>query len=748
MTNSPASNSKGSRSASFGLLHPKIQRWVWDSGWSELKDAQEKAIPAILEGARDILISAATASGKTEAAFLPILSLLLEREERSCVLYIGPLKALINDQWGRLDALCEHMGIPVVPWHGDVADTRKKRFIKSPGGVLLITPESLEALLMNRGHGLGGLFAGLRFIVVDELHAFIGTERGRQLQSLMHRIEMVVKRRVPRIGLSATLGDMGLAAEYLRPGGGAETIVSHESGQELKVLVKGYLESPPVLKGKGIGNPEGDGMCDSSEGAETMAVKAIGEHLFKTLRGANHLVFPNSRGQVESYADLLRSRCEDEGVPNEFWPHHGSLAKEIREEAEAALKSRERPATAICTTTLELGIDIGSVKSVAQIGAAPSVASLRQRLGRSGRRQGESAILRCYCTEREITPDTPIEDRLRHHLVLAAAQIRLLVAGWCEPPRTEGLHLSTLVQQLLSAMAQYGGLTALDAWRLLCSSGPFANLSQREFAELLHGLAGKEVLAQDARGLLLHGALGERMIGHYSFYAAFASEDEYRLVCGSRTLGSVPVSRPLEPGSYVIFAGRRWRVLSLDADKKVIDVNPDRGGRAPLFDGMGGKVHDRVRQEMRAVLAESQPVPFLDGGATALLGEAREEFKRLGLDRETVVGGGGGLQIFIWKGDWVQDTLALMLRTKGLDAINTGLAVSVRGRVSTNDWTTLCRELAANPPSEEELVKRVVNQQQEKWDFLLPKGLMTRNYASHNLDVMGAKEALASLADE
>ena len=746
MTNSSASSSEGAGSASFGLLHPKIQRWVWDAGWEELKDAQERAIPVIIDGTHDIVIAAATASGKTEAAFLPILSVLLEREERSSVIYIGPLKALINDQWGRLDALCERLDIPVVPWHGDVADSRKKRFLKSPDGVLLITPESLEALLMNHGHGLGGIFAGLRFIVVDELHAFIGTERGRQLQSLMHRIETVVKRRVPRIGLSATLGDMGLAAEFLRPGGGAELIFSRDGGQELKVIVKGYLDKPPMLKGKEIVSHEGEeGMDAPGEEAENLAFKAIGEDLFKALRGANHLVFPNSRGQVESYADLLRRRCEADGFPNEFWPHHGSLSKEIREEAEAALKSRERPATAICTTTLELGIDIGSVKSVAQIGAAPTVAGLRQRLGRSGRRKGEPAILRCYCTEREITPNTPLDDRLRHRLVLAAAQIRLLVGGWCEPPRPDGLHLSTLIQQLLSAIAQYGGLTAQDAWRLLCADGPFANLSQREFAELLRGLAGRRVLMQEARGLLLHGPIGEQLTGHYSFYAAFASGDEYRLVCGSRTLGSIPVSRPLEPGSHVIFAGRRWRVQSVDMEKRVIEVNPDKGGRAPLFDGMGGKVHDRVRQEMRAVLAEGHPVPFLDKCADGLLAEARCEFRRLGLDRESVVGGGAELHAFLWKGDWIQDTVALMLSTRGLDALNLGLSIWVHG-LPVGDWRGLCQEIVANPPSEAELMQHVVNQQQEKWDFLLPDDLLVRNYVSHNLDIKGAMDVLEAFA--
>lgn len=730
--NSPASNSDSPTSSNFTRLHPLIQRWIWEAGWTELRDAQERAIPAILEGKRDVIIAAATAAGKTEAAFLPILTALLE-EKRSSVLYISPLKALINDQWERLEGLCERLEIPVTPWHGDVGHSRRQRFLNNPQGVVLITPESLEALHMNRGHNLPALLAGLRYLVVDELHAFIGTERGKQLQSLLHRIETAVGRQIPRIGLSATLGDMGLASDFLRPGSDAELIESKESGQALKVLVKGYLRKHSLEN------------ADSDASASPQTELAIAEHLFKTLRGANHLIFPNSRGRVEVFADLLRQLSEAAHIPNEFWPHHGNLAKDIREETEAALKRKDRPATAICTTTLELGIDIGAVKSVAQIGSAPSVASLRQRLGRSGRRKGEPAILRCYAEEDEITSSTPLADQLRYRLVLAAAQIRLLVAGWCEPPRPHGLHLSTLIQQLLSALAQYGGLTAARAWRLLCETGPFTHLGKREFAELLRALGEKEVIIQETDGLLLHGPLGERLISHYSFYAAFASDEEFRLVWGNRTLGSIPVSSPLAPGSYVIFAGKRWQVVTLDEDKKIIEVVPDRSGRAPLFGGTGGKVHNRVREEMRKILQGHDAMPFLDSRATECLEEARNVFGRLELDKQVLVPAGKELLVFLWQGDWIQDTLALMLSARGLDAFNAGPYLSVRG-VSSEEWLKTLRTLVETPPSEAELMAKVLNPRQEKWDFLLPDGLLSRNYASQHLDIEGTVKLIARLA--
>ncbi len=579
-------------SSSFDLLDERIKRWIWQAGWSELKDAQERAIASILKvgATHDVIVAAATASGKTEAAFFPILTRMLMLDETSVVIYVSPLKALINDQWSRLDHLCESLEISVTPWHGDVSDAKKKRFLKKPQGCVLITPESLEGLLLRHGHGLSGLFGGLQFIVIDELHAFIDSPRGKQLQSLMHRTEVALKRRVRRVGLSATLGEMRLAAEFLRPGGGDVDIIDSKSGgQELKVLIKGYYDRPPKLSDKEIDQLESEGKKVDKEDAAPEAQLEIGRHMFASLRGSNNLVFPNSRAKVEFYADLLRRSCEQAGVPNEFWPHHGSLAKEIREETEAALKKGDRPATGIATTTLELGIDIGAVKSVAQIGPAPSVASLRQRLGRSGRRKGEPAILRAYCIEPALDASSPISDRLHEGLLQTVAQVNLLVRGWFEPPRIKSMHLSTLFQQLLSLIGQYGGITAGQAWQVLCGSGVFDGLEKESFTQFLRELGRRELLQQTEQGLLLPAPKGEQMLNHYSFLAAFASEEEFRILHNGKPLGSLPISRPVETGSFIIFAGRRWQVTDCDAEAKVIQVVPAKGGKLPTSTGWAAR---------------------------------------------------------------------------------------------------------------------------------------------------------------
>jgi len=743
--NSLASSSE---SSSFSQLDERIQRWIWHAGWTELKDAQERAIPVILEGKRDLIIAAATASGKTEAAFFPILTRLVATTEPLSVLYISPLKALINDQWSRLDRLCETLEVPVIPWHGDIPVSLKKKFLKNPRGCLLITPESLEGMLIRDGHALTGLLGGLRYIVVDELHAFIDTERGKQLQSLMHRVDVALKSRVPRIGLSATLGEMQLAAEFLRPdsGGDVDIIDSRAGGQELKVVVKGFYNVPPRLSDVEAEAREKAGLKVEREDVLPEGIVAIGEQLFATLRGSNNLVFPNSRNRVELYADLLRRASDRLGVPNEFWPHHGSLSKDIREETERALKEGDRPATAIATTTLELGIDIGAVKSIAQVGPAPSVASLRQRLGRSGRRRGEAAILRCYCLEDPLETDTTLSDQLREGLVQITAQIRLLVGGWFEPPRIQSMHLSTLVQQLLSLIAQYGGLPAAQAWSLLCSSGLFPALTKAEFVELLRALGEKQIVMQDATGLLLHGVVGEKIVNHYSFLAAFVSRDEFRVVCEGKPLGTLPLDRPLVPESYLIFAGRRWKVVGCYPEDKLIDVVPAKGGKLPLFDGMGGKVHDRVRQEMRAVLTESVVPPFLDATAMAQLSEARAAYQQLDLDREAVTQRGNEVRVFTWHGDWVNDTLALMLTARKLPATNEGLSINVLDADANRVFDALY-DIAHEPPPSGELLAAVVqNKYRGKWDGLLPDGLLCKNFASSELEVTAAVAAAGAIS--
>lgn len=734
-------------SVAFELFHPRVQQWIWKAEWKDLRDIQEKAARPMLEGASDVLLASATASGKTEAVFLPLATLLAENERQPGVdvLYISPLKALINDQDTRITSIMEAIDVPVHRWHGDVAHSKKRKVVKEPEGVLLITPESLEALFVRRGDQVSRLFADLTAVVVDELHAYIGTERGRQLQSLLHRIELCLDRRVRRVAMSATLGDMVTAADFLRPGESGQVVLvqSDAVGQEVRLQIRGYLHKPSAIEHKEAEVVSSGGEV-SLEDEISGDVIEISEHLYATLRGGRHLVFANRRADVELYSDLLRRASERYGVPNEFLPHHGSLDRTLREEAEDRLRESPGPATVIATTTLELGIDIGAVESIAQVGPPWSVMSMRQRLGRSGRR-GDPAVLRIYVQEPAIDERTPPHDQLRSSIVQAIAMVRLLVERWYEPPPHGALHLSTLVQQVLSSIAQKGGIRAVETWRELCSSGPFRAVDRDAFARFLRCLAHHDLVVQTHDGEIVLGLMGERLVNDYEFYAAFVAGEEYRVVTGSKTLGSLPIHVPLIPGRYMIFGGRRWRIESVDDEKRIVYVLAASGGRPPLFGGTGAMIHDRVREEMRRVYQDNEIPPFVDARGRGLLIEGRETFRRFALDRGHLVDWGKSVVLFPWVGDRALHTLALWLGHWGLDASPEGEAVLIEKTSEEEVVATLEALVSEDAPSDVELARGVSNKVIEKHHRFLDEELLTTDYASSHLDIKGAVRAVRAM---
>ena len=765
----PTQHETNRTSSAFWQLHETVRRWIWEQRWVELRDIQEQSISPILTGSTDLIVAAATARGKTEAAFLPILSRLADDPEHSSpqgiqALYISPLKALINDQHRRLSPIGERLHIPVQPWHGDIAANRKQKLLRHPAGILLITPESLEALFIHSGTQLTALFSPLKYIVVDELHSFISSERGRQLQSLLHRLELAVRHTIPRIGLSATLGDMALAADFLRPRKATDVLLiqSSEAGQEIKLQLRGYRQRSPFLDLDGLGldarnsnmpteamwqqnsepvNPE----TVQSPEAEKNHTDDIAAHLFKVLRGDKHLIFINSRQEVERYADLLRRHCESLQVPNEFFPHHGSLAKELRQEAETALKQATRPASAVCTTTLEMGIDIGAVTSIAQIGAPHSVASTRQRLGRSGRRQGDAAILRLYLAEPEVTLQTPPEKALHPPLLQAIAIVNLLLQGWYEPPAMGQMHLSTLIQQLLSLIAQHGGVRPDQSWQVLCQTGPFRTVDQQLYMQLLRSLGACDLLQQSQDGLLLLGVVGERLINHYSFYTAFATPEEYRIVGHGKTLGTLPILYPLIEGMFIIFAGQRWQVLTVDETQRVVDVTKASAGRVPYFGGEGLLLHDRVRQEMFRLYTTCDLPMFLDDMACELLCEARDQFARYGLEETYFLQDGNQTLLFLWRGSVVVNTIFVQLLARGLQVDRGAIALTLRNTSPTQLLSHL-REIAQpGPANANALAATVRNKCSEKHDRFLSEELLCLNYAARALDTQGAWETICQI---
>ena len=663
------------------------------------------------------------------------------------VVYIAPLKALINDQFTRLEELFECIGATVTPWHGDISANVKRRFVNQPQGALLITPESMEALFVTRGTAIPRLFDRVRFIVDDELHSFIGTERGRQLQSLMHRIELSGQRSVPRIGLSATLGEPGLAAEFLRPrcGGQVEQIASKGLSREVQMQVRGYRRVRPKVPGDPKDQVDGHRL-GGVEVTEPVAGDdlEVSRHLFKTLRGRTNLVFANQRAQVELFADLLRRQAERLNLPNEFRPHHGNLSREIREEAEERLRG-ERPTTVVATTTLELGIDIGAVDSIAQVGTPASVASLIQRLGRSGRKPGSPSVIRVYIQEPEIVENSSPIDQLRVSLIQTVAMVRLMLQRWAEPPLPAALHLSTLVQQVLSLTAQHGGFQAMDAYRALCSLGPFNTVDQARFAQLLRDLAEHELLAQTHDGTIVLDLLGERLVNHYDFYAAFTSPEEWRLFEKTRPLGTLPITFPLVLDSFLIFAGCRWRIVEIEERRREVRLKRAAGGQVPRFEGNGASIHDRVREEMRRVLLDNDLPVFLDSTGRELLSEGRKTFQRFNLGRQPLLQHGRDTYLFVWLGDRIMNTLALQLRSQGADVTSNGLSLLFRSS-SPDEVGQRLRQLAsAGPTDAKTLATSVQNKNTEKHHRYLGEELLNADYASSHLDADGAWQSAIRL---
>ncbi|WP_312795980.1 DEAD/DEAH box helicase [Tianweitania sp.] len=738
--------------SAFELLSEPVRKWIWQQKWPSLRDVQEKGIPAILSGG-DVVISAKTAAGKTEAALLPLLTRIAAREQDEdgfAVLYVSPLKALINDQYRRLQGLCENAGVLLHKWHGDVSADAKARARRRPSGIVLITPESLEALLVRRGSEAKFLFSALDAVVIDELHAFIGSERGVQLASILNRIEIAAGRdRIDRIGLSATLGDMALAADALRPGEGAGVKQVHglDEGNGVKLQIRGYLSkgkeaaaaalAGDVDRNDALAEPSGDGTAAEGLHEDFGVPEALASDLFRFLRGDRNLLFAGSRRNVEIYADKLRRMCEDSSLPNEFFPHHGSLSKSEREDVEIRLRDDPRPTTAVATTTLELGIDIGDVASVGQIGAGYSVASIRQRLGRSGRRAGKPAVLRIFVIEP--APDRgghPL-NRLNLDLIQSIAMVECLREGWCEPPAEWGLHLSTLLHQVLALIVQTGGLQPSAAWTLLCRRGPFRTVDRQMFADLLRCMASKEnrLIEQSPEGLLMIGETGERITESHEFYPVFATEREYRVLHETKVLGTYPLSSPVAPGETIIYAGRRWKIREIDDVTRTITVKPTRGGKPPYFAGDGGQVHDRVVSTMREVLRSRVSYPYLDGVAARLLAEAREAYADLRLEAGSVISYGNGSLVFPWAGTKRLQTLTLAFLAGNFEAAKFGHSVEIQN-VAPSGVEAFLRQLAAGEtPEGEAVAARVAKPSIAKFDHHLSRELMTKVTLAERLDV-------------
>ena len=718
----------------YRLLAEPIQRVLWDLGWDKLRPIQRQAIDALLTSRNDLIIAAQTAAGKTEAAFLPILSAISADPCASIrAMYVGPLRALINDQFRRLEVLCSRADIPVHRWHGDVSTQRKRDLVKSPSGVLLITPESLEALFVLRSSALQKLFHSLTDIVIDELHAMEGNERGNQLRSLLFRLEPYCLTRPRLVALSATLGDPKRTAEWMRPGESHSVVLirGDDSQKSVRFGISAYRK---VCQREH--SPDGQ-----SKQSDTPPAR-MSHDLFDAFCQNKNLIFANSKADVEWYGDELNQLSRANKCPGQFLVHHGALSKEVREHTERIMQGG-RPVSTICTSTLELGIDIGNVTAIGQIGCPPSVSSLVQRIGRSGRQDDQPQIMRVCLLEEELAADASLCNQLRPNLLQAIALTELMLEQWVEPPAESSGDVSTLVQQILSVIKETGGIDASRLFSRLVTSGAFQSIPETMFKAILRSLGKRDIIEQTSSGELILGLKGEEIVARYDFYAAFSSSAEYRVVTQGSPLGMLPTDTLPAAGDHLLLAGRRWRVTGIDHDRREVAVQPGRGRKAPLFSGSGGVVHDVVRQRMRTIACGNEQYAYLNDEANDLLGEVRCVADLAGLFRSNVVKLSPSATLWIpWRGTRTVTTLELLLRRLRFRVSNREIGLEIDANPES-----ICAALAATQqdmPSSLALAAMLPQNTRRKNDWMLDDSVLNWSAAQ---DVINLSEATDSIIE-
>lgn len=742
---------------SLDLLPPNLKEWATNQSWTALRPVQGKTWKWFrTEGLdrHDLIVCAPTATGKTEAVFLPLLASLGNCDARGFeIIYICPLRALIDQQTSRLEPLFKVGNRPVLPWHGEARSGRAEAE-RNPKGALVITPESLEGLL-RRGKG-PTMFDGLKAVVIDELHAFFGTPRGVQIIAQLARLDAALKRKVPRIGLSATLSDdvEAEARTFLRP---AEpdrvAIVSDDTPiTAISFEVRAFID---------VVTSETEPRSAKTQLLEDLRTTIV-EPMARENAGIRKvLVFCNSRAMVEWCATELRSPRQG-GDPENFprlkdlvFPHHGSLDRATRKLAEEALRNPQHATLVVSSPTLELGLDVGDIEHVVQVDPGPSVASLRQRLGRSGRRAGKVSRLTLLVREEPGGKEAHPLARLHVSLIQGLAQLVLVQDRRFEAPTAGALNLSTFVQQTLSMANEGVTLDAIDA--VLLGDGPFITAAKADYHDLIGRMARpaeddvpgfRPLLVAPTDELPLYGLTkaGRKITNGPSFGAAFDGGKQFTVRAGGEILGQIPGGHNLKAGDPVFFAGRRWAVQTVIDVPPTVFLHPSGAGRPPRFTGSPISPSGLVVETMRQLLnGERALVDIqLDETAQALLREAQAAYLEFGLDAEPCLPLEDDVLILPWTGPRAQATLIASLRHLGLNAGPAHIGIIAIGQ-KVEAVKAALKKIATwqGLPQPEDLVRGLRSTRFEKFDGELGPYLQRRNYAAARLDVAAAKGAAA-----
>jgi ATP-dependent Lhr-like helicase len=673
-------------------LHASLRHAILhELGWQQLRPVQELAIDAVLSGCNTVVL-APTAGGKTEASIFPVLSQVLsERDqaatdvvavERVAALYICPIRALLNNQEARIQQYARMVGLDAFKWHGDVAASQKKRFMREPTSVLMITPESLEVMLISQKTDARTLFAGLRCVIVDEVHAFAADDRGAHLVSVLERLARFCGHDLQRIGLSATVGNPATIGEWL-------------AGSSARPF---RLVDPPKPK---VTRDLSVELLPDMDDVSTRAAR-IGA-------GKKSLVFVQSRGQAERVAAAMAGTAMAGAAgglgnvgtpPMDVFVHHSAISRADRQLAEAQF-TEGRNTAIVCTSTMELGIDVGDLDLVMQVDAPATVASLLQRMGRTGRR----ANTRANATFLTQTPEAMLQ---------AVALLRLMERGWVEDVRPVARAVHILAHQVLALTLQEGGVSRHRIMEQLARAYPYRDLAEADVQRLIDTMLARDIL-HEAEGLLSLGLEGERVFGRKNFfelYAVFSAPSVMRVMYRRTDVGTIQsqflrASMDEDRGLAFRLAGRSWQVVDFDFNKGLVQVIPAEHGRVPSWLGTPAYLAYELCQEMKAVLHGGPLPPWLDANGQRELTWMRESYTDLvNPGCAPLEAGGAELQWHTFAGGAVNQLLAQALRDHGAgrwtpgnltlksrDPVGASQAMDAIAALREADWNAHARNL-------------------------------------------------------
>ena len=734
----------------FDRYAPFVQDFIYKNNWENLRAIQVAAGDAIFNTDDNVLLTASTASGKTEAAFFPILTLFSEDMPRSVgAIYIGPLKALINDQFTRLNDLCAEADIPVWHWHGDVSQSHKSKMLKNPSGILQITPESLEALLLHKHAAISKLFGDLRFIVIDEVHSLMRGDRGGQTLCLIERLSKIAGVNPRRIGLSATIGDPEGTGEFLSQGTGRKTYIPkiEAKGTRWRLSMEHfYVADVQAGEGKNIEDhlPLLEAPTDK---APLDADPGIG-YIFEHTKGKKCLVFVNSREECEAVTTSLRGYCELKNEPDRFLIHHGNLSASYRETAEEIMKDEEQYQTTVTTSTLELGIDIGRLERAFQIDAPFTVSSFLQRMGRTGRRDLPPEM---WFVIREDMPEARamLPSTVPWKLLQGIALIQLYrEEKWVEPPKLNRLPYSLLYHQTMSTLASCGEMTAAQLAAKVLTLSYFYRITKEDYKILLRHLVETEHISKTEQGGLIVGLKGERQINSFKFYAVFQESEEYTVRCNSHELGTIVKPPPV--GEKIAIAGHVWVVEEVDHKRHLVYCDMVKGKVPAYFGDCPGDINTKVLEKMRSILSSEEGYPYLMKNAVARLDQSRRTAQHSMVCQKPLICLGGDMWcLFPWLGTYAFFAMERFLKIKcatrlGLRSLDSSRPyfIQFKMKVSEEQFFNILREEIAKELDPMDLVYPDEIPYFEKYDEFVPDELVKKGFAYGILDIEEMKQRI------